>query len=96
MFVITQVLLLHLISCLKLFLQMKQTILTHLTHLLLKKLQLEASLYSLADIENKLQTGEAEIKNSKSIIVALSNLQQFSIAFTKAISHLFKLLNQED
>ena len=76
--------------------KMKETILTHLSHLLLKKLQQEEILYALADIENKLKTGEAEIKNSKSIIVALSNLQQFSIAFTKAISHLFKLLNQED
>jgi len=75
---------------------MKETILTHLTYLLLKKLQLEETLYALADIESKLQTGKAEIKNSKSIIVALSNLQQCSIAFTSAISRLFKLLKQED
>ena len=73
---------------------MKETILSHLSHIFFKKLQLEESLSALEDIWGKLQSGKGQLQNGEEITAALFHLQECSVAFTGAISRLFEILNQ--
>jgi len=76
--------------------KMKETILSYLSVVLVKKLQLEESLSALEEIWGKLKSGQGQLQNREEITASLFHLQQCSLAFTGAISHLFETLNQEN